>query len=1580
MATFNVTSTTDDGTGLTSGTLSYAILQANQLAGDDTISFDTDVRITGVMKTLVNSNITIVGNNHSISGDANNNGINDNGDLRPLFIVGGNVAISDLTITNGRAKGGDSGGGGAGAGMGGGLFIYDGNVSLSNVSFTNNIAQGGNGSAAGLGRGGGGMFGNSANGGGGLFGSAVDNNGGYGGNGNYGGYGGISGSPFSMARGGFGGGGAQTDVFQGGAGGFGGGGSNGSGVVINAFASGGAGGEGGFGGGGGFTRTSPVFGSSYGPGALGGYGGGAGGSFAVLPLGYRSVPGFAGGVGGSGGGGGGAGLGGAIFIRSGSLSLSNTIFTNNRAVGGSGNPSNAPTLQGNERGDGLGGAIFAMRSTVNSNGNNQGMPTFLPTVTTDFTPTFSNNSTIDRPGNISTNNIYGTVIITSVTPTVSITALTPTATEEGTSGVFRISRTTTPVDIGDLTVNLTIDRTGAAAVEDYGFTTPDDYTLSGGNVTVSGNAVTVTIPRGQSFVDVKVTATNDVLAEPDETLTLKLVDGLNRNTGTGYLIDPVRPLQPTIPSATVTIAANDLTNLTVYKATDDGTGNNVGTLSWAIKQANQLPGDDTITINTNVRVTGVMKSLVNSNITIVGNNHTISGDANNNGINDNGDLRPLFILSGNVAISDLTITNGRAKGGGSWLGGGGAGMGGGLFIYDGNVSLNNVAFNNNVAQGGSGQSNYSPGTAGGGMFGNSLDHGAGGLFAGNYGYNGGYGGTGNYGGFGGSPIGGNGGFGGGGAFGGVYGVGAVSDGGNGGFGGGGGFGINGGNGGFGGGGGLGLNNQVGATPYGYGGDGGYGGGGGSGISGKGAGGFGGGGLNSDGGGFGVYNGGAGFGGGIFIRSGALTLKNTTFTGNTATGGAAVAQPGTVVNPGLGKGGAIFIMQSTTNTNGNNQGMPTVLPIVNYVENSPSYSANSAANDAGTAIDNDDIYGTINIASLNNPPTAVDDAISTNENTLLNGNVLAANPTTSDSDPDNNTLTVTEVNGQAGNVGKSINLGNGLLIVNSNGSLSFNPNNGYETLTQGASKTETFTYTISDGNSGTDTANVTITINGVNDAATISGTATASVTEDATNPNLTASGSLGISDVDTGENKFNTTVTPKLGNLGNLSITDAGSWNYTVANSTVQYLGAGKTKTDTFTVRSLDGTAAQDITVTINGVNDAATISGTATALVTEDASNSNLTASGSLGVSDVDTGENKFNTTVTPKLGNLGNLSITDAGSWNYTVANSTVQYLGAGKTKTDTFTVRSLDGTAAQEIAVTINGLNDNPVAGADSLLATQGTSLTITVPSLLVNDTDVDTGDVLRITGVSNAVGGTAVFNTNGTPSNFTDDFITFNPTSSAAGSFQYTLSDGKGGTTTGTVNLLIGSRQLGGSGNNSLTGNAGPDFLDSGSGNDSLTGNAGNDTLLGGSGNDSLFGNAGNDTLLGGSGNDLIVGGAGADSLTGGSGVDTFRFALTDSLLPNIDRIFDLQIGTDIFDGPNAVSAANLRKLGSAASLSATNVAALLNTSNFAANGAATFTVGSSRFVALNDGIAGFQAATDAVIDITGFNGNINNLAIT
>ena len=72
------------------------------------------------------------------------------------------------------------------------------------------------------------------------------------------------------------------------------------------------------------------------------------------------------------------------------------------------------------------------------------------------------------------------------------------------------------------------------------------------------------------------------------------------------------------------------------------------------------------------------------------------------------------------------------------------------------------------------------------------------------------------------------------------------------------------------------------------------------------------------------------------------------------------------------------------------------------------------------------------------------------------------------------------------------------------------------------------------------------------------------------------------------------------------------------------------------------------------------------------------------------------------------------------------------------------------------------------------------------------------------------------------------------------------------------------VGGSGNDSIIGNAADNTLDGAIGNDSLTGGIGNDALDGGSGNDTLTGDAGDDAL---------DGGIGFNSLTGGTGDDLF-----------------------------------------------------------------------------------------------------------
>jgi hypothetical protein len=344
---------------------------------------------------------------------------------------------------------------------------------------------------------------------------------------------------------------------------------------------------------------------------------------------------------------------------------------------------------------------------------------------------------------------------------------------------------------------------------------------------------------------------------------------------------PFHLLAPVIVAALglgATTACADNYDVTV--GNDDGTGGTNGTLSWAIRQTNVNPNADTITLKTDVTVTGVMKTLIDGAPS--GGDHDSGGgdlfiqsDEIRRTISGGGQFRPLFVKSGTVTIHDMDLANGKANGGNSRWGGGGAGLGGALFVSSGSVTVQYVAFNSNNAIGGNGAASGCD-DGGGGMFGNGGGNGGGGLFGDSSGDDGGYGGNGNYGGGtasgtsdfgGGGNRGGNGGFGGGGGISGgpTYGLG--------GFGGGGGYG---GNGGFGGGGG--------ATGFTY--------------TGTGFGGNGGG----DGNGSSVGGGGAGFGGAIFAMNGTTTLIDVSFSSNSVTAG-------TGANDGIADAADVFICTS-----------------------------------------------------------------------------------------------------------------------------------------------------------------------------------------------------------------------------------------------------------------------------------------------------------------------------------------------------------------------------------------------------------------------------------------------------------------------------------------------------------------------------------------------------------------------------------------------------------------------------------------------------------------------------------------------
>ena len=115
------------------------------------------------------------------------------------------------------------------------------------------------------------------------------------------------------------------------------------------------------------------------------------------------------------------------------------------------------------------------------------------------------------------------------------------------------------------------------------------------------------------------------------------------------------------------------------------------------------------------------------------------------------------------------------------------------------------------------------------------------------------------------------------------------------------------------------------------------------------------------------------------------------------------------------------------------------------------------------------------------PNAIDDLITTNEDNVKTGNLLAND---TDGNP-NDVLKVIQVNGVAAAVGSQITLGSGAwLTVNGNGSYSYNPNGKFESLAVGETAQESFTYRIFDGVGGYDTATAKVTITRVNDAPDI----------------------------------------------------------------------------------------------------------------------------------------------------------------------------------------------------------------------------------------------------------------------------------------------------------------------------------------------------------------------------------------------------------------------------------------------------------------------------------------------------------------
>ncbi len=471
--------------------------------------------------------------------------------------------------------------------------------------------------------------------------------------------------------------------------------------------------------------------------------------------------------------------------------------------------------------------------------------------------------------------------------------------------------------------------------------------------------------------------------------------------------------------------------------------------------------------------------------------------------------------------------------------------------------------------------------------------------------------------------------------------------------------------------------------------------------------------------------------------------------------------------------------------------------------------------------------TVTINGANDGPTAGDDAGAVGEDGTL---VVAADGVLSnDSDPDSDPLTVTEVNGSAANVGSQITLLSGaLLMVNLDGSYSYDTNGAFESLAVGSTATESFTYTVDDGNGGTDTATVTITINGANDAP-VAGDDTGTVDENAV-LTVPANGVLANdSDIDLGDSFSISAVEGLSANIGTqvtlasgalLTLNADGSYSYD-PNGAFDPLG-GQFDTDTFTYTVTDSQGATDtatVTVNIFGVNSSpAAVDDTASTgeddLLSVNAvsgvlSNDSDPDGDPLAVGAVEGSAANVGVQITLTSGAL--LTLNADGSYDYD-PNGAFDGLADGQPGTDSFTYTADDGNGGSSTAtvtVSLTGANDGPTAVDDLFVVDNIDPSMIDFPSMLGNDIDPDAGDTLTLTSID---GQPIVFNefgemfftlASGAEVFMYDDFsLEYLPSEASADlvmgqvltdTISYTIEDASGATSTASITFVAADNDI-------------------------------------------------------------------------------------------------------------------------------------------------------------------------------------------
>ena len=327
-------------------------------------------------------------------------------------------------------------------------------------------------------------------------------------------------------------------------------------------------------------------------------------------------------------------------------------------------------------------------------------------------------------------------------------------------------------------------------------------------------------------------------------------------------------------------------------------------------------------------------------------------------------------------------------------------------------------------------------------------------------------------------------------------------------------------------------------------------------------------------------------------------------------------------------------------------------------------------------------GTPPLVTCNTPPVANDAAATTNEDNTVTV-VLSG------TDADGDSLTFSIVSGPSnGTLGAIVPTGPTTATVDYTPNADFNG-------------TDSFVYQANDGNGGTDTANVAVTVNAVNDPPSFLAGPTVSVGEDAgaqTYPNWASAISAGPADESgqtvtftvTNDNPALFSVQPAVSSSGTLTFTAAADASGS-ANIAIVAQDDGGTANG-----GSDTSASQSSSIAVTAVNDAPSFNKGADQIVSEDAGPQTVAAwatgisagpnEAGQTVSFVATNDNNALFSSQPAVSSNGTLTYTPAADANGT-ATVTVHAQDDGGTANG-----GVDTSAPQTFVITVNSVNDAP------------------------------------------------------------------------------------------------------------------------------------------------------------------------------------------------------------------------------------------------------------------------------------------------